>query len=122
MKILLVEDDPLLADIYTTKLQEAGFSLQVVSDGAKVVEEARAAKPDIVLLDIVLPNIDGWEVLRALKADGELKNTKIIILSNLGQKEEVEKGLQMGAARYLVKAHYTPSQVAEEIQNVVSGS
>ncbi|MDO8655200.1 MAG: response regulator [bacterium] len=121
MKILLVEDDPLLIDIYTTKLQEAGFSLVVVSDGAKVVEEARAAKPDIVLLDIVLPNVDGWEVLRSLKADNELKNIKVIILSNLGQKEEVEKGLQMGAARYLIKAHYTPSQVAEEIQNLVSG-
>ncbi len=121
MKILLVEDDPLLIDIYTTKLQEAGFSLVVVNDGAKVLEAAQTAKPDVVLLDIVLPNVDGWEVLKSLKADGGLNNTKVIILSNLGQKEDVEKGLQMGAARYLVKASYTPSQVAGEIQKLLSG-
>ncbi len=118
MKVLLVEDDPFLVDIYVTKLKEQGYSAVQVTDGEKVLEQVRKEKPDLVLLDIVLPHMDGWEILSQLKADNELKNTKVVVLSNLGQKEEVEKGLQLGAERYLIKAHYTPSQVVEEIKKI----
>ena len=118
-KVLLVEDDSLLIDIYSTKLKEAGYDLKVVSDGSKVVEMVREYKPDLVLLDIVLPQMDGWEVLKALKAEEATKATKVLVLSNLGQKEEIEKGLKLGAVQYLIKAHYTPSQVVQEIEKLL---
>ncbi len=121
-KILLVEDDPLLIDIYATKLKQSGFEVLIVDHGEKALKTIREQKPDLVLLDVVLPNEDGWEILRTIKKDEELKETKVVVLSNLGQKEEVEKGLQLGAIRYLIKAHYTPSQVAQEAQNILGAA
>ncbi len=117
--ILLVEDDPFLIDIYTTKLEESGFSVEVANDGEVALRKARENKPDLVILDIVLPQIDGWEILKRIKSEPEFKNLKVIILSNLGQKEEVEKGIKLGAAKYLIKAHYTPSQVIKEIKKTI---
>lgn len=118
-KILLVEDDPFLIDIYGTKFKESGFELEIVSDGSEVISKAKEMKPDVVVLDIVLPQMDGWEVLKGLREEESLKDLKIIILSNLGQKEEVEKGIAMGAISYLIKAHYTPSEVVEEIKKII---
>jgi len=118
-KILLVEDDPLLIDIYTTKLKEAGFETVVVDRGERALQAVEQQKPDLVLLDVVLPHVDGWEVLRAIKESETVKDTKVVILSNLGQKEEIEKGLTLGAARYLIKAHYTPSQAVEEVKKLI---
>lgn len=117
-RIVLVEDDPLLIDIYTTKLKEKGFDVIVVDRGEKVVETLKEKKPDVVMLDIVLPHQDGWAILGEIKKDKELKDIKVVILSNLGQKEEVEKGLKLGATQYLIKAHYTPSQVVREIEKL----
>ncbi len=117
-KILLIEDDPLLIDIYSTKLKEALFDVAIVDDGEKVLHTIEEFIPDCVILDIVLPHKDGWDVLSSIKKDDRFKNIKVIILSNLGQKEEIEKGKMLGADMYLIKAHYTPSQVVEEIQKV----
>lgn len=117
-RILLVEDDPLLIDIYTTKLKEKGFDVIVVDSGERVLETMREKKPDVVMLDIVLPHQDGWSILSQIKEDEELKSTKVVVLSNLGQKEEVEKGIKLGASQYLIKAHYTPSQVIQEIEKL----
>jgi DNA-binding response OmpR family regulator len=114
--ILLVEDDPFLIDIYTTKLKEADFSVEVATDGNEGLQKAKENPPDLIVLDIVLPHIDGWEVLKEIKNDKKLKDLKVVIISNLGQKEEVEKGLKIGATKYLIKAHYTPSEVVEEIK------
>ena len=118
-KIILVEDDPFLIDIYTTKLKELDFAIQVATDGEEAISKIKEEKPDLIVLDIVLPHVDGWEILREIKGEEKLAKTKIIILSNLGQKEEVEKGLQLGATKYLIKAHYTPSQVVEEIKKIL---
>jgi len=139
--ILLVEDDPFLIDIYTTKLKESGFSIEIATSGEEGLKKLREKKFDLLVLDIVLPKIDGWEILEKIKdqaserSEGEeedevlfaqqraksknLKGLKIIILSNLGQKEEVEKGLRLGAEKYLIKAHYTPSEVVAEIKQLL---
>jgi len=131
--ILLVEDDPFLIDIYTTKLREESFSIEVATDGKEGLKKLREKKFDLLVLDIVLPKIDGWEILEKLKTElpkeakvkmrtkfsSPIKNLKIIILSNLGQREEVEKGLKLGATKYLIKAHYTPSEVVEAIKEVL---
>lgn len=117
-KILLVEDDPFLIDIYTTKLKEAGFEVKVVEDGERVLPSLKENAPDLLVLDIVLPNVDGWEILKSIQNENSLKKLKIVVLSNLGQKAEVEKGLKLGATKYLVKAHYTPSEVVAEIKKI----
>ena len=118
-KVLLIEDDPFLIDIYTTKLEESGFVVNIATGGEEGFKKMKEEKPDLLLLDIVLPHINGWEILEKIKKEKELKGLKIIILSNLYQKDEVEKGLELGATKYLIKAHYTPSQVVKEIKKVL---
>lgn len=117
--ILLAEDDLFLIDIYVSKLREAGFKVKLAKDGEEALKKLREEKFNLLLLDIVLPKISGWELLEKIKKIQKLKNLKIIILSNLCQKTEVEKGLELGATKYLIKAHYTPSEVVEEIKKIL---
>jgi len=124
-RILLVEDDPFIIDIYTTKLRDSGFSVEAAREGESALRKLNEEKFNLLLLDIVLPQIDGWEILEKIKNEKlkmkneNLKDLKIIVLSNLGQKEEVEKGLRMGATKYLIKAYHTPSEVVEEIKKIL---
>lgn len=118
--IVLIEDDPLLVDIYSTKFKEAGFEVQVADSGEKALAVLPKASPLVIVMDIVLPHVDGWELLEAMQNMQNLDSTKILVLSNLGQKEEIEKGLALGADRYLIKAHFTPSQVVEEINSMLN--
>jgi len=117
--ILLIEDDPFLIDIYTTKLEERGFKVEIATNGEEGIIKAQETKPNLIVLDIVLPQIDGWEILKEIKANPNLKKIPVVILSNLGQKSEVEKGIKLGAVKYLIKAHFTPSEVIEEIKKVL---
>ena len=118
-KVLLAEDDPFLIDIYSTKFKSVGFDLSLADSGDKVLPKLKESKPDILLLDIVLPGMSGWEALAEIKKDSQFNGLKIIVLSNLGQKSEVEKGIEMGADGYLIKAHYTPTQIVEEIKKLL---
>ena len=117
--ILLVEDDPFLIDIYTTKLKNSGFSVETVTDGEECLRKLEEKMPDLLLLDIVLPGMDGWGVLRDIKKNEKFKDLKVVILSNLGRKEEVEEGIKLGAIKYLIKSQYTPSQVVNEIKKII---
>lgn len=120
-KLLVVEDDPFLLDIYETKLKMSGFNIDVATTGEDCLEKLADRKYDLMVLDIVLPRIDGWEILSKINqqkkdnSNPNLNSMKIIILSNLGQKEEIKKGLQLGADGFMIKAHFTPSQIVEEI-------
>jgi len=118
-KILLVEDDQFLIDIYGTKLKEAGFVVKVIEEGEQVLPTLKEDRPDVLVLDIVLSHVDGWEILKMIRQDKTLKGLKIVVLSNLGQKSEIEKGLRLGAAKYLVKAQHTPSEIVKEIKTVL---
>ncbi len=122
-KILLVEDDPFLIDIYTTKLKESGLLVDIATTGQDCLKKLAKEKFDLLILDIVLPQIDGWEILEKIKKAKEgqklKKDLKIVVLSNLGQKEEVERGLGLGVDKYLIKAHYTPSEVLKEIEKLL---
>ena len=117
--ILLIEDDPLLIDIYRTKFKESGFEVQVADSGEKALSLLTKISSSLIVMDIVLPHTDGWELLAVAQKQENLKNTKIVVLSNLGQKEEIEKGISLGADRYLIKAHFTPSQVVEEVRELL---
>lgn len=117
--ILLVEDDPFLIDIYRVKLKEAGFSVDVIDNGEKVMRSLEEKKPDLILLDLVLPQVDGWEILKKIRESDTLKKISVIVLSNLGQKEDVEKGLKLGADKYLIKAHHTPGEVTKVVKEIL---
>jgi DNA-binding response OmpR family regulator len=117
--VLLIEDDPFIIDIYNTKLKKEGFSVEVAVNGKEALKKIKEKKPDLILLDIVLSQATGFEFLEEVKGMSKLEKTPVIILSNLSQKRDVEKGLQMGAVKYLIKAHYTPSEVVKEVKEVL---
>lgn len=119
-KILIIEDDKFLRDLASSKLKREGFdtfSAQNANEGFGILAKTKA---DLILLDIILPGIDGFEVLRRLKCDNALKTIPVILLSNLGQEKDVERGLKLGAAEYIIKAHYTLDEIIEKIKNVLS--
>lgn len=118
--ILLVEDDPFLVDIYQKKLEASGFKVLLAPDGQRALEILEEGPVDLVLLDIVLPKMEGWQVISKIKENKKWQNVKVVFLSNLGQKEEVDKGIGLGADRYLIKAQYTPGQVIKEIKELLT--
>lgn len=117
--ILIVEDDSFLSDMYLVKFNQQGFDTVVAANGEEGLKKAKEIKPDVILLDVVLPKMDGFEVLKTLKADPSLQDTIIILLTNLGQQSDMEKGLQMGADEYIIKAHFTPSAVVSKVKEVL---
>ncbi len=117
--ILLIEDDEFLAELYATKLQLEGFEVALAVDGDKGLQMIKDLKPDLILLDIILPKMDGFEVLTAVKKDLALKSIPVILLTNLSQKDEVRKGLDLGAIDYLIKAHFMPSEVVKKIKDTI---
>jgi len=119
-KILLVEDDKFLSEMYITKLTESGFEVEAAFDGEEGLSKADSFRPDLILLDIVLPKKDGFEVLKSLKEKEELKKILVIALTNLGQKEEVQKGFDLGADDYVIKAHFTPTEVVAKINRLLN--
>lgn len=120
-RILLVEDDEFLAELYATKLQLEGFEVELATDGEKGLQMAKTVEPDLILLDIILPKLDGFEVLTEIKKDPKAKSIPVILLTNLSQKDEVKKGLDLGANDYLIKAHFMPSEVVKKIKETIDG-
>ena len=117
--ILIVEDDKFLRELITQKLSKEGFNVSEAVDGEEGIKKIKEEKPQLVLLDLILPGIDGFEVLSRMKEDPIVSSTPVIILSNLGQKEDVEKGLKLGAVDYLIKAHFTPGEIIEKIRGIL---
>lgn len=119
VKVLIVDDDAFLSGIYGTKLELEGFAVATARDGEEGLKAAFVEKPDLILLDVLMPKLDGFEVLKRLKEAPETKNTPVIMLTNLGQKEDVEKGLEAGAVDYLIKAHFVPAEAVAKIKKVL---
>ena len=117
--ILVIEDDKFLRELITQKLIKEGYEISEAIDGEEGIKKIKEEKPDLVLLDLILPGIDGFEVLSKMKEDLALAQIPVIILSNLGQKEDVERGLKLGAVDYLIKAHFTPGEIIEKIKNAL---
>jgi DNA-binding response OmpR family regulator len=113
--ILIIEDDKFLRELIAQKLIKEGYEISEAIDGEEAMKKVREEKPNLVLLDLILPGIDGFEVLSKMKEDPALAQIPVIILSNLGQKEDVERGLKLGAVDYLIKAHFTPGEIIEKI-------
>ncbi|OJI09565.1 MAG: response regulator [Candidatus Vogelbacteria bacterium CG10_big_fil_rev_8_21_14_0_10_49_38] len=118
--ILIVDDDKFLVDMYSLKFTESGFTVETAENGPAALTKIDAGlKPDIFLVDIVMPEMDGFELVQHIIERQGDKKPSIIILSNLGQKEDVEKGLSLGADGYIVKASATPSEVVAKVLEIV---
>jgi len=120
-KILIFEDEPFVSEILSNKFREAGFEVKHYSSPPdNLVEEVSKEKPDIISMDIVMPDIDGWEATSILKADPRTKDIPIIGFSNLGLKKDIERGIRVGMTDYLVTANWTPGQYIEIIKEYLN--
>ena len=119
-KILIIDDDEFLLDMYSIKFRELGYGVEIAFSGADALEKIKNGfEPDVVLVDIVMPNMDGFEFLRQLNSGGLLKKSKKVVLSNLGQEEDIKKGKELGADDYIVKAYFTPLEVTKKIESLL---
>ncbi len=119
-KILIVDDDEFLLDMYALKFKESGFEVEVARGGEEALEKVRGGlKPEVMLLDIVMPTLDGFDVLKFIKKENLIPGAVLVVLTNLGQKEDIEKGLHLGAHDYIVKAHFTPSEVVKKVLSLL---
>ncbi len=109
----------MISSMYKTKFEADGFDVFVADNGAMGLELAKKEKPDIIMLDVILPQLDGFSVLEQIKQDETIKKIPVIMLTNLGTDEDRQKGEKMGAFDYLVKASLTPGQVSEKIKQAI---
>lgn len=118
-KILVAEDDKFLGNAYRVKLTKAGFDVQIARDGQEAMDIVKTYNPDLILLDLVMPIKDGFTVLEELKKDPALQQIPVIVASNLGQKEDTDRGLQLGAADYFVKSDLSLNTIIEKINKLL---
>ena len=119
IKVFIIEDDVYISDMYKIKLEADNYEVCVASDGIEGMKNLEKNMPDVILLDIVMPKIDGFSILKMIKKNDILKNIPVILLTNLSQKENIERGFELGAASYIIKAHFTPSEVVKKIKEVI---
>ncbi|KKQ74287.1 MAG: alkaline phosphatase synthesis transcriptional regulatory protein [Berkelbacteria bacterium GW2011_GWB1_38_5] len=119
-KLLLIEDDITLIKMYERKFKSDGFDVIIAYDGLEGLDKAAKEKPDLVLLDIMLPKLDGLAVFKKLRSQPSTFNTPVILLTNFGQEDAVFECFKLGAVDYLVKADVTPQQVVSKVENFLS--
>lgn len=115
-KILLIEDDETLVEMYSLKFKEEGLNLLVAREGEAGLAQAQKELPDAILLDIMMPKMDGFAVLMELKKMAKTKGIPVLLLSNLGQEADINKGKALGAADYIVKSSMTPAEVVAKVK------
>ncbi len=120
VQILIVEDDPFLSSITATRLEREGYTVSVVTDGEQALATLEKEIPHLVLLDIVMPGISGFEVLKKIRADARFKDVAVVMFSNLGQEHEIEESKALGADDFLIKAKFAPREVLEKIQTLLT--
>jgi len=115
-KILIIEDEEILLDLIQKKLLQEGYQVDIAKDGEEGLEKIREEKPDLILLDIVMPKMGGFEVMEEIKKDKELKGIPIIIISNSGQPVELSRAKELGVVDWLIKTDFDPSEVVEKVK------
>lgn len=116
-KILLIEDDPFLSSLLGNRLRKEGLDVAVAKSGSEAVKALKSENPDLVLLDLILPGKSGFEVMEEIKSDPQAPKAPIIIISNLGQETDIERGKELGAVEYIVKARISIDELVEKIKN-----
>lgn len=120
MLILVAEDDQYLLNAYRVKLVRAGFEVAMAMDGEVALETLKTIQPDLILLDLVMPKVDGFAVLESIQKDDRLKTIPVIVASNLGQKEDVERGMALGARDYIIKSEIPINDLIAKINGLIS--
>lgn len=118
-KILIVEDDDFLRSLAVSKVTNEGHDVSVAADGEQALEVLSQEIPDLILLDLMLPGVSGFEVLRSIKDNSNLSDTKVIVFSNLGADEDITKAKEIGADEYMVKSNFTLDELVAKIQDML---
>ena len=118
-KILIVEDDLAISQLYETELTLKGLTVVTAADGAIGYEKVISEKPDLILLDIMMPNVSGIDMLKRLKADENLKNITVVMLTNFGQENLVQESFSLGAQGYILKYQVTPAELYDKVANLL---
>ena len=121
-KVLVVEDEQLIADLLGKKLRKEGYYVLAAGDGEAALKQMREERPDLVLLDIVLPRLNGFEVLSEMRKDEALKKVSVIIISNSGQPAEIEKAKESGVQDWLIKTEFDPKEVLEKVRKQIGSA
>jgi DNA-binding response OmpR family regulator len=119
-KALIIEDEQFIRDIYKRQLEKDDIAVDGFSNGAEGLQAISQNNYDIILLDIMLPDLNGLEILKQIKQNPNRKNIPVIMLTNLGQDEVIKEGFSLGAQGYFIKASYTPDQIVAEVKNILS--
>jgi len=117
--ILIVEDDKFLRELLVEKMTSEGFHIEVAVEGGQALEAIKKKKPHIILLDLVMPGMDGFKFLEHIKDNPDTASIPVIVLSNLGQKSDIDKAMRMGADAFLIKANFTMNDVASEVKKII---
>lgn len=117
--VLLVEDDEMLNAMYKAKFEKEGYTVLSAFNGSEGLKMAESSTPDIVLLDIIMPKMDGFVCLKKIKRNPALSKLPVILLTNLGQEEDIKKGKELGATDYFIKANHTPQEVVDKVKKIV---
>ena len=114
-KILIVEDEEIILDLLQKKLTEVGYEISVARDGEEGLRMIREIKPNLILLDIIMPKMGGFEVMEEMQKDRELKKIPVIVVSNSGQPVEIDKAQELGAKDWLIKTEFDPQEVIDKV-------
>jgi CheY-like chemotaxis protein len=120
-KILIVEDDPLMSRMYHKIFTFEKYEVEMAADGQEGIDKARAVKPTLILLDVMMPKMNGLEALEKLKADPATKAIPVVMLTNLAGQQDAETALSKGAVKYIVKSEYEPKQVTDMVKEILAG-
>ncbi|HCA67341.1 MAG: hypothetical protein A2249_01080 [Candidatus Jacksonbacteria bacterium RIFOXYA2_FULL_44_7] len=119
-KILLVEDDRFLSKMYVDKMsREDGFEVEAVELGEEALKRIEKFSPDLILLDIILPDINGVQVLKRIRSNEKTAGIPVLMLTNLNEKDYINEALSLGAKGYLIKAHFTPNEVVDKVRHIL---
>ena len=119
-RVLLAEDDPFIIDIYASQLKSDGYTIDIAKDGEMALEKIKNTHPDILLLDITMPKITGWELLKLVRSDSSIKDLKVIIISNLDHDECVSIGTGLGVLKCFLKVQTTPEEISKAIKEILN--
>jgi len=120
VKILLIEDDMALSKMYQQKFETDGYTIATANDGWDGLKKTVSEKPDLVLLDILLPGLDGIAIFKKMRAQNETSNTPVILLTNVGEEDAIYECFKLGAVDYLIKSEHTPSEVVKKVEDFLA--
>lgn len=119
MKILIIEDDKFISTVYESEFHQQNIEVELAFDGIAGLAKARECKPDLILLDLILPKLNGFEVLREIKADPEISKIPVIVSSSLNQSSDIDEVINLGATKFFAKETSSPKQVVKEIIDII---